>query len=163
MERFANRPYFPPLKITNTFVRYDRFSHHRKSIRLKGWDYTRPGIYYITMCTKDRVCLFGEIKNNKMILDKYGRIVDKIWRELEEKYAYVQLDAYHIMPNHFHGIIIYKKWYDVICRGGSRTASTYGDLKSPNTQIKQRRKSLGRLIGAFKTMTTKQINIIYQT
>ena len=151
-------------------MRYDRFKHRRRSIRLKGWDYSRPGMYYVTICTKKKICLFGEINNGKMVTNLFGRIVEDGWKALEMQYFYVQLDEFQIMPNHLHGIIMYHKMADVIarvgCRGVSRNAPTYGIQTFPN-QIRTlpdnknfKRKPLGRLIGAFKTMTSKHINTI---
>ena len=64
---------------------YNKYNHNRKSIRLKGYDYSLPGLYFITMCVKDFECLFGEIKNGKVKLNEYGRIVDKYWKMIENR------------------------------------------------------------------------------
>lgn len=87
-------------------MRYDPTRHHRRSIRLKGYDYSQPGAYFITMCTQDRACLFGEVVDGKMRLNDAGRMVEKWWVELNRKFPGVQTDAYIVMPNHFHGIIV---------------------------------------------------------
>lgn len=82
--------------------------HRIESSRLKDWDYSTPGWYYITICTKNFKNWFGEVKNGKMALNKFGDIVDEEWNRTEETRKNVELDYYVIMPNHFHGIIIIK-------------------------------------------------------
>lgn len=79
--------------------------HHRRSIRLPGYDYSQCGYYFITICTQNRRCLFGEIKNGRMILNDAGKMISHWWNELKNKYANVRIDEYVVMPNHCHGII----------------------------------------------------------
>ena len=85
---------------------YDPQRHHRRSIRLKGYDYTQPGAYFITICTHGRECLFGEIIDGEMHLNEAGQIVVQTWQDLPNHVSNVQLDAFVVMPNHVHGIII---------------------------------------------------------
>ena len=85
-----------------------RYFRNRKSIRLRNWDYSSPGAYFITLCVKDREWLFGEVQNGKMMLNQYGEIADAYWRKISDIRNYVRLDEYIVMPNHFHGIIILK-------------------------------------------------------
>lgn len=118
--------------------------HHRKSIRLPNRDYADPGMYYVTICTAQRECTLGEIVDGTMQLNEFGRCVEAALRWLPQKYDYVKLDTFVLMPNHIHMILI----FDERCRGGSRTAPT-----TP-------RKPLGRMVGVFKTISTKQINIL---
>ncbi|HAY70319.1 MAG TPA: hypothetical protein DCX89_00365, partial [Saprospirales bacterium] len=84
---------------------YDPTKHHRRSIRLKGYDYSRAGLYFITICTQNRACLFGEIKNGEMILNQYGQIAANEWMKTTEIRSNVELGELIIMPNHIHGII----------------------------------------------------------
>ncbi|WP_058868183.1 transposase [Chloracidobacterium thermophilum] len=87
-------------------MKYDPARHHRRSIRLQGYDYSQAGAYFITICTQDRACLFGEIVNGNMRLNDAGRMVEK-WRcEINRKFPWVETDEHIIMPNHFHGIIV---------------------------------------------------------
>ena len=79
---------------------------HRRSGRLQGYDYSRPGKYFVTIVAKDRQCLFGEINHGKMILNKAGRAVKNFWKEIPSHYPDVGLDAFVVMPNHVHGIIV---------------------------------------------------------
>jgi putative transposase len=85
---------------------YDPEKHHRRSIRLKGYDYTQPGAYFITICAQGRACLFGEIIDGEMHLNEAGQIVVQTWQDLLNHISNVQLDAFVVMPNHVHGIII---------------------------------------------------------
>jgi len=136
-------------RVSKAKMRYDPKKHHRRSIRLKEYDYTRAGAYFVTICAWNRECLFGEVVNGEIRLNEWGEVVAKTWECLEERYPYVILDEWVIMPNHLHGIVIITDDIEYR-RGGSRTA--------PTETLK--RKPLGRLIGAFKTVSTKLINEI---
>jgi len=78
----------------------------RRSIRFPGYDYSRTGAYFVSICTKDRKCLFGNIINQEMVLNDAGRMVEKWYVELENKFQDIRCDEYIIMPNHTHAIII---------------------------------------------------------
>lgn len=84
---------------------YNPQIHKRKSIRLKGYDYSQAGLYFITICCQNRACLFGEIKNSEMVLNDAGKIVEKWYFELKNKFPDIQCHEMTIMPNHFHCII----------------------------------------------------------
>ncbi|MBN1805650.1 MAG: transposase [Sedimentisphaerales bacterium] len=138
--------------------KYDPNIHQRRSIRLNGYDYSQEGWYYVTVCAFGHKCIFSKIVDGQIQLYKYGQIIDKCWKWLAERYDYVHLDRYVVMPNHLHGIIFLK--------GGSRTAPTIknksgSSLTAPTNTRKC--KSLSSLVGAFKTISTKQINIIRNT
>jgi REP element-mobilizing transposase RayT len=77
-----------------------------ESTRLPGWDYSSPGFYFVTICVKNRECLFGEIINGKMVVNEFGRIVQNCWDDLTNHYNRIKLDEFIIMPNHVHGILI---------------------------------------------------------
>jgi REP element-mobilizing transposase RayT len=85
---------------------YNPDNHHRRSIRLDGYDYSQPGIYFITLCTYNRECLFGEILNGEMRLNEFGKMTQQCWLEIPNHFPQTQLDEYIIMPDHIHGIII---------------------------------------------------------
>ena len=127
---------------------FDPDKHHRRSLRLKGHDYAQPGAYFVTVCTRDRAYLFGHVVNGEMRLNEYGQIVADTWKWLAVQYPYVELDVSVVMPNHLHGIVVIR---DDVRRGVSRNAPTWA------------RKPLGRLIGVFKTVSTKRINILHST
>ena len=119
----------------------------RKSNRLKNFDYSSSGWYFVTICTQNRECLFGNVIDNKMVLNKYGEIVQDQWLWLEKQYKYVEFDAFHIMPNHFHGILI-------IVNETNRVGTGL-DLS-----LQKKRLSLSNIIGAFKTTSSKHIHQI---
>ena len=87
-------------------MKYNPEKHHRKSIRLKGYDYASKGMYYITLCVNARLCLFGDVVNEEMQLNDAGKMVDQIWREIPDHYPGTDIDEHTVMPNHLHGIII---------------------------------------------------------
>ena len=78
----------------------------RRSIRLQGYDYSQAGAYYITMCTRNRECLFGNVIDGQIQLNEVGRIVQTVWNGLPQFYEGVELDAFVVMPNHVHGVIV---------------------------------------------------------
>ncbi len=84
---------------------YNPAIHHRKSIRLKGYDYAQEGFYFITICCQDRAQLFGKIEGTQLILNECGEIAHKCWLEIPEHFPNVALHDHIIMPNHVHGII----------------------------------------------------------
>jgi putative transposase len=88
-------------------MKFDPQKHHRRSIRLKEYDYTQPGGYFITIVTYQRDCLFGKITNEEMQLNTHGQIVDECWRAIPEHFPNVELGAYIVMPNHVHGSSLY--------------------------------------------------------
>ena len=120
---------------------YDSTQHRRRSIRLPAYDYAQAGAYFVTIVCKDRALLLEE--------PRFRAVADETWHWLADRYDFVQLDEYVIMPNHLHGIVIIADPR----RGGSRAAPT--DVRN--------RKPLGQLVGAFKTVSTKRINGIRAT
>jgi len=129
-------------------MKFDPQKHLRRSIRLQGYDYSQAGAYFVTIVAWQREMLFGEIVDGEMRLNDFGKIVAEKWKWIETQYEYVELGEWVVMPNHFHGILVIRD----DGRGGSRSAPT---------PIK--RKPLGRLIGAFKTVSTKYINLLRNT
>src|SRR3990172_7499849 len=87
-------------------MRYDPTKHHRRSIRLPGYDYGQATAYFVTICTQNRECIFGDVIERQMVLNDPGKVVESVWRELPEHYPGVAVDACAVMPNHLHGIII---------------------------------------------------------
>lgn len=85
--------------------RYNPNIHHRKSIRLKGYDYSRKGLYFVTICCKNRACLFGKIENGEMFLNDAGKMIEKWYFELENKFPDIKCHEMIVMPNHIHFII----------------------------------------------------------
>jgi len=126
----------------------------RKPNRLKGFNYSSPNQYFVTINTQNRVPHFGVIKNKEMLLNEHGRIVLQQWKWLEERYPYVKLHAFVVMPDHFHGII-------QITNYESKKLDNLDLNKNENCAPEKpiKIKSLSELIGAFKTTSSKQIHI----
>jgi REP element-mobilizing transposase RayT len=158
-------------------MKYNPDIHHRRSIRLQGYDYSQNGAYFVTLCTQNRECLFGEIVNGEMILNEYGKIVEQCWNDLPNHYDNIELDSYVIMPNHFHGIIIITDTVnnvDNVDNVGAIHELPLHELplhespihelplhKTPIQSPQQRRKMLlPKIIGRFKMNSAKQINQI---
>ena len=85
---------------------YDPEKHHRRSIRLKGYDYSQAGMYFITICVTDMECFFGSVVKGKMVLNDAGKVMEKWHLELSNKFPDIELGPYVVMPNHFHAIVI---------------------------------------------------------
>ncbi len=92
----------------NNKPKYNPNKHHRRSIRLKGYDYSQAGLYFITICCQNRIWRFGEIINGEMLLNEFGEIAYNEWIKLTERFPNFELDVFQIMPNHMHGIIVLK-------------------------------------------------------
>jgi putative transposase len=127
-------------------MKYNPRYHHRRSIRLQGYDYSQTGIYFVTICTHQRQCLFGEIRNVKMILNQIGKIVSQEWLKSAEIRQEIALDEWIIMPNHLHGIV------GIDNKLGASLAPLQGDKRKP--------RSLSSFIGGFKSSVTKRIKPI---
>ena len=124
----------------------------RRSVRLRGYDYSQAGAYYVTVVTHRRRTLFGDVVDGEMRLNDAGRLIVDGWEWLASRHQYVELDAYVVMPNHLHGVIV------IAGEGGSRTAPTGEDV-SQRAGPAEKRKPLGRLVAAFKTVTTRRVNL----
>ena len=90
----------------NVTMKYNPEKHHRRSVRLREYDYSQPGAYFVTICTWDRECIFGNIINGEMELNEYGRIIEEEWLQTGYVRLNVEIDQYVVMPNHIHGILI---------------------------------------------------------
>jgi REP element-mobilizing transposase RayT len=87
-------------------VKYNPDKHHRRTIRLQGYDYTASGAYFVTICTHQRQCLFGEIVGGEMRLNVLGHLIHANWQHLPHHFPSLILDAFVVMPNHIHGILV---------------------------------------------------------
>ena len=128
---------------------YDPEIHNRRSIRLTGYDYSQPGAYFVTLCTHNRTCLFGEIVGEKMIANALGRFTIKCWNEIPAHHPYVTLDAFVIMPNHMHGFLYINTQF-----GGDVGANDYSTYTSRLTGTS---KTLGSILRGFKIGVTKWV------
>ena len=133
-----------------------------ESARCPNWDYASNGYYFVTICTRNRQCFFGNVNAGKMQLSDIGVIVAQEWHKTPQIRPNVQLDEWVVMPNHFHGIIIIKNPLETFRRVETfrRNVSSINNENAPNdNQNKSRLKpnSLGSIIGQFKSVCTKQI------
>ena len=132
---------------------YNPEKHHRRSIRLRGYDYTQPGAYFVTICTHDRICLFGRVVKEDMRLNEFGEIVRECWLMIPHHFPHTALDAFIIMPNHVHGII----WIVNAASDDNVGATHASPLRLPSPRG-PKRKSIGAIVGSFKSVVTKRIN-----
>ena len=89
--------------------KYDPTKHQRKFLRLREYDYSQAGAYFITIITYQRACLFGEIVDGAMELNEYSHIADECWRAISDHFPHVELGGHVVMPNHIHGIGVIHK------------------------------------------------------
>ena len=131
----------------------------RRSLRLRGYDYTQAGLYFVTICAQDRACLFGEVVDGEVRLSAAGEVVAEEWARTAEIRPSVLLDAFVIMPNHLHGIVAL---VDVDADGAMLpprpgAAEDWGSPRGPAAG------SLSAIVGQFKAVTTKRVNALRET
>ncbi len=143
--------------------------HHRRSIRLKGYDYSQEGAYFVTIVTWRRDFLFGEIVNKEMRLNKVGKVVEWEWLELPKRLSYIELGAYVVMPNHFHGILYIHENVGATRKGQTMILPSEEPMQAnspvsidgsplPRTLPRgPKPASLGAIIAQFKSRVTKRI------
>ena len=133
---------------------------NRKSLRLKDYDYSQPGYYYVTLCVQNRECLFGYIKEGKMEFSDAGKMIQKWWCELTNKYPTLELDTFQIMPNHIHGILIIQPVGANLCvrpiRQDSNLNVRHNDIVRQTGQTHRSAPTLGTNVQWFKTMATNE-------
>lgn len=131
-------------------MKYNSNIHHRHSIRLKEYDYSQEGYYYVTICTKDRIEYFGKIKIGKMELSTIGEIAQNCWIEIPKHFDNVSLDTFVIMPNHLHGIVVIEN------NGIGIVGACHG---MPLQQFaKPKSRSLSMIINHFKSAAKRWCN-----
>jgi len=121
--------------------------HKRKSIRLKEYDYSLPGEYFVTLCTHNHESTLGKIMNGVMQLNEFGKIVEEEWLRTPEVRPGIELDVFVIMPNHIHGIVVIKEETPIPNVATHSCAS-----------LQRKPRSLGSIIAGFKSAATKRIN-----
>ncbi len=139
------------------------------STRLKHWDYSSNAAYFVTICTQNKICYFGDVLDDEMRLSEIGIIADKYWREISEHFPFVKLDAFVVMPNHVHGILIIDNDHvntvetpklGVSTNGNGENANTNGvstnadDGNAGNLNHKWKPGILGGIINQYKRICT---------
>ena len=137
--------------------------HHRRSIRLKDYDYSQPGAYFITICTHQRQNLLGEIVDGVMILSEYGQIAQEEWQKTALIRGEIELDEFVIMPNHIHGIIMIQEpvgaYHNKPVGGvGDATVRAYGHTPLPSVDFESPSRTLGAMVRGFKSAVTTRVN-----
>ncbi|MDL1896146.1 hypothetical protein FBQ82_07730 [Anaerolineae bacterium CFX7] len=150
-------------------MKFNSDQHHRRSIRLKGYDYTQQGAYFVTIVTHARECLFGAIQNGAMQSNDKGNAVAECWNALPRHFRHVELDVFVMMPNHLHGILVFVwdavdwRWDETNRRGealtdtGATTERAVNVNASPLPRGTQSR-SLNAVIQNFKSVSTRKLN-----
>lgn len=152
-------------------MKYNPQKHHRRSIRLKGYDYTQAGAYFVTICTHNRECLFGDVEDGKMILNTFGKIVDHQWRQISRFFPNTALDEFVAMPNHFHGIVMITADDTIVGAKHPRARNVMvindrdGGCFAPTAERPHGtiQGSLAAIIQNFISVTTRKINRIRKT
>ena len=156
--------------------KYNPKIHHRKSIRLKGYDYSQAGFYFVTICCQHRACLFGGIVDGAMILNDAGKMVINEWLKLKKRFKNIELQEYVVMPNHFHGIVEIVGATLVVAQNNATTYNVMGNIRKGQPQgiaptdktvahtdktvahtdktIPHTDKTIGDMVGAFESITT---------
>lgn len=145
--------------------KFDPQKHHRHSIRLPGYDYAQPGVYFVTIVAWQRECLFGEVVGGKMRLNDIGKIVQWEWLELPKRLRFLELGVFMVMPNHFHGILIFHGNVRATRQGLIYARS--GEVPTPQVTIAGidgsplprglKPASLGAIMAQFKSRVTKRL------
>ena len=132
-------------------------------MRLKGYDYTQAGGYFVTICTYQNQDFFGEIINDDIVLNDFGRLVEDEWKRTEVIRKEITLDEFVIMPNHMHGIIIIDYAADHVGAHGRAPLPEISESFDASAPLHRNPGSLGSIIAGFKSTATKRINLLLCT
>lgn len=139
-------------------------TNRRRTISVRGYDYTQGGAYFITICTRDRECFLGKVVNGMVQLNETGRLVESVWLQTATVRPEIELDAYVVMPNHFHAIFFIHESPGVpgATRRVAPTKNHSASAGKPCRPAGPKPKSVGAIIGQFKSLVTKRINLTQQ-
>ena len=132
---------------------YDPNKHHRRSIRLAGYDYSQAGLYFNTICIQKRKCLLANIIGESLVLNEAGKMVEMEWLALSERFPAIRLHEYIVMPNHFHGIIEIVG-SPLVGDHQNEEGQPQGIAPTPTPTPTAAQKTVGEIMGAFKSITT---------
>ena len=146
-----------------------RKREHWRSLRLKGYDYAQAGAYFITIATRDRACMFGDVVINTTIeathalplrngascadivrLNEFGEIARCCWMEIPDHFPFVELDAFVIMPNHVHGIVVIDTMAEATPAGATHASRPPGPKP----------KSIAAIVGSYKSAVSRRVNAL---
>ncbi|MEX2158171.1 MAG: transposase [Dehalococcoidia bacterium] len=136
-------------------MRYDPFTHNRRSIRLPGYDYTAAGSYFVTInATRAHGLLFGTVVDGEVVLNEYGVFVRDEWERSARIRPELELGAYVVMPNHLHGIVTLV---------GDRFVGAHGHAPLHAPSLHRPPRSIGAFVARFKGAVTRRINALRET
>ncbi len=143
---------------------YNPNIHHRKTIRLNGYDYSRAGLYFVTICVQDRLCLFGDVVNGEMMLNDSGKMVENEWLKLPQRFTNIELHQFVVMPNHFHAIMeivgatLVVAQNETVAQNIESGQNDMGQYENPKGQPQgiapTKPKTVGDMVGAFQSIVT---------
>ena len=142
-------------------MRYDPANHHRRSIRLRGYDYSLPGAYFVTICVRDRQCVFGDVLAGRMQRSRIGDLGHAFWINIPDHVPHVVLDAFIVMPNHVHGIIGLTESSDRNRRDVQLNVPTQSNVPTPGSAhpyyaaLSPKRDTLSVIIRTYKGAVTR--------
>ncbi|MBE0504855.1 MAG: hypothetical protein IBX46_12075 [Desulfuromonadales bacterium] len=141
---------------------YDPDIHGRRSIRLREYDYSSVGAYFVTICVQGRECLFGDVTEGTMRLNDAGKMVERVWLGLSARFPHVVLDEFVVMPNHFHGIVVINNVYDTVgaplAAPGFESDQRSGAVSRSPMFKTNLAPSLGAIVRGFKSITAIDVN-----
>jgi putative transposase len=137
------------------FMELYKDKYKTQSTRLQGYDYTQNGMYFVTICTKDRECYLGEVVKGEMILNEMGKIAENFWKEIPDHFSNVRLDEFVVMPNHIHGLI------EIVCDIDARRDEALPRLYTGEyprmSEMSPMPGSLSVILGSYKSIVTKTV------
>ena len=129
----------------------------RRPMRLRHFDYSSSGAYFVTICTRYRLCVLSNVMDGNVLLNEYGRIVESVWKNLPRHYPHVQMDACIIMPNHIHGIVM------LHTEGVDDSSKERAGFKPAPTGECPKLHALTEVVRGFKTFSARKINALRGT
>jgi REP element-mobilizing transposase RayT len=129
---------------------YNSVKHHRRSLRLTDYDYSDTGAYFVTICTQNRACLFGEVVDGKLQLNDAGRLIQKLWEELPTRFAEVNINSFIVMPNHLHGIVLVGAQFIA-------PDTPHNHRERNEKGAMNRAPTLGEIVRTYKALSTRMI------
>jgi putative transposase len=126
-----------------------------ESARLKGWEYASDGWYFVTVCARNRECYFGEVVDGRMRLFEIGDVARRYWEEIPHHSGSAHLDAFVVMPNHVHGIIIIESVGTGPCRDVACNVSTAGATITTRSDMSPKSGSLSAILRSYKSAVTR--------
>jgi REP element-mobilizing transposase RayT len=136
---------------------------YRRSLRLQGYDYAQAGAYFVTICTQNRACLFGEVADGTTRLNPAGQLAATFWNDMPLRFPEIDMDAFVVMPNHVHGIIVLPDRAAIVgaplvgARDNNRAAIVGAPLvgaRDRNRAATRAAPTVGDVVGAFKSLFT---------